>query len=90
MTTGTYTPSGLKTKTVILHAATTTITKVKVDHTKRTSLTRTPFLSVALATHRISVWGWGRGMAPTPQSQTPEYTSSTNIPLQEGWSESKC
>ena len=34
---GTYTPWGLKNKTIIKH--TTTITEVKIDHTKRQSLT---------------------------------------------------
>ena len=37
-----YMPSGLKHKTVILHATTTTTTKVKLDHTKRALLTHMP------------------------------------------------
>ena len=63
-------PSGLKKKTVILHATTTT--KVKIDHTKRPLLTHT--LPPRATLKRSPVFGWGRGSLtlPTPHSRSKQ------------------
>ena len=50
-------PSGLKNKTVILDATTTT--KVKIDHTKRPLLTHMPPPRASAET--LLLFGWGRG-----------------------------
>ena len=67
-----YTPSGLKNKTVILHATTTT--KVKTDHTKRPLLTCTLPPSAFSKIQQASGWGRGSRTLPTPLWQEQKGT----------------
>ena len=69
-----YTPLGLKARTVMLHATTTT--KVIIDHTKRTVLTHMP-PSPSKAKYSIYLLGIGHCMPPTPQIPLPLIKLST-------------
>ena len=55
-------PSGLKSKTVILHATTTT--KVKIDHTKTALLTHMPPPQASV--EYTEFLGGGEGVVPLP------------------------
>ena len=61
-------PSGLKNKTVILHATTTT--KVKIDHTKRPLLTHTPPPEPLSKDHQFLGGGEGIVHSPLPHHKS--------------------
>ena len=65
-------PSGLKNKTVILHATTTT--KVKIDHTKRALLTHT--LPPQVTQEDAEFLGGGEGVIslPLPRGEPEQET----------------
>ena len=81
-----YTSSDLKNKTVILHATTTT--KVKIDHTKRASLTHMPPPQVS--EENTEFLGGGEGVVPLPLPHgKPEQITVIELLLLQGRKMSK-